>query len=277
MTYFESILLGLVQGLAEFLPISSSGHLALLQNYLGFRGEEVLLFAVLLHVGTLFSLIAVYYADLWALIRELGATVADLARGRGLRLAGNETRRLGVMILVATVPTALIGLLFNDSFASLYGSMNGIAVGLIVTGCFLFLAERTAAGTNNFVTMRYRSAILVGLFQGLAIAPGISRSGATLTGSLLGGLDRASSVRFAFLISIPSILGAVLLEAPAAFAEGLEPGFWGPVLVGMAVAAVSGFLAIKAMIRLVVGRRLSIFSYYTWGLGLLVLLLGFVA
>lgn len=277
MTYFESILLGLVQGLSEFLPISSSGHLALLQNYLGFRGEEVLLFAVLLHVGTLLSLIAVYYQDLWALIKELGATVADLVRGRGLRLEGNTTRRLGVMILVATVPTALIGILFNDFFENLYGSMNGIAVGLLLTGCLLFLAEQTASGTQGFETMQYRGAILVGLFQGLAIAPGISRSGATLTGSLLGGLDRASAVRFAFLISIPSILGAVVLEAPDAFKEGLEPGFWGPVLLGMAVAAVSGFLAIKAMIRLVVGRRLSIFSYYTWGLGLLVLLLGAIA
>ena len=122
MTYFEGIILGLVQGLAEFLPISSSGHLAVLQNFFGIEGESVLMFAVLLHFGTLLSLIAVYWKDLWELIKELFATIKDLCTGRGLRLNSSDTRRLGVMIVIATIPTAIIGLLFDDLFEALYSS-----------------------------------------------------------------------------------------------------------------------------------------------------------
>ncbi|PKM84984.1 MAG: undecaprenyl-diphosphatase [Firmicutes bacterium HGW-Firmicutes-11] len=273
MTFFEGILLGLVQGLAEFLPISSSGHLAILQQLFGIDGEQVLLFAVLLHLGTLLSLFAVYWKDILLLFKELFSLILDLLRGKGLCLENNETRKLGVMIIVATIPTAVIGLLFNDLFAGLYNSLTGIAIGLLITGTFLFFIERIASGKKAVKEMRYRDAILVGLFQSIAIAPGISRSGATITGSLLCGLNRETAVRFAFLISIPSILGAVVLEAPDALAEGLAPSFWGPVLLGMAVAAVTGYAAIKLMIRVVSNRKLTWFSYYTWGLGILVLLL----
>lgn len=273
MTFFEGILLGLVQGLAEFLPISSSGHLAILQQLFGIEGDQVLLFAVLLHLGTLLSLFAVYWKDILLLVKELFSLVFDLFRGKGLCLENNETRKLGVMIVVATIPTAVIGLLFNNLFSSLYNSMVGIAIGLLLTGTFLFFIERIASGKKSANEMRYRDAVLVGLFQSIAIAPGISRSGATITGSLLCGLNRETAVRFAFLISIPSILGAVILEAPNAFAEGLEPSFWGPVLCGMVVAAVTGYAAIKIMIKVVSNRKLTWFSYYTWGLGILVLLL----
>lgn len=273
MTFFEGILLGLVQGLAEFLPISSSGHLAILQHFFGIDGEKVLLFAVLLHLGTLLSLFAVYWKDIFLLVKELFSLILDLVRGKGLCLKNNETRKLGVMIVVATIPTAVIGLLFNDLFSSLYNSLTGIAIGLLLTGTFLFFIERIASGKKTVNEIRYRDAVIVGLFQSIAIAPGISRSGATITGSLLSGLDRETAVRFAFLISIPSILGAVVLEAPNAFAEGLEPSFWGPVLCGMAVAAITGYAAIKIMIRVVSNRKLTWFSYYTWGLGILVLLL----
>jgi undecaprenyl-diphosphatase len=273
LTFFEGILLGLVQGLAEFLPISSSGHLAILQQLFGIDGEQVLLFAVLLHLGTLLSLFAVYWKDILLLFKELFSLILDLLRGKGLCLENNETRKLGVMIIVATIPTAVIGLLFNDLFAGLYNSLTGIAIGLLITGTFLFFIERIASGKKAVKEMRYRDAILVGLFQSIAIAPGISRSGATITGSLLCGLNRETAVRFAFLISIPSILGAVVLEAPDALAEGLAPSFWGPVLLGMAVAAVTGYAAIKLMIRVVSNRKLTWFSYYTWGLGILVLLL----
>ena len=273
MTFFEGILLGLVQGLAEFLPISSSGHLAILQQLFGIEGEQVLLFAVLLHLGTLLSLFAVYWKDILLLFKELFSLIHDLLHGKGLCLENNETRKLGVMIIVATIPTAVIGLLFNDLFAGLYNSLTGIAIGLLITGTFLFLIERIASGKKAVKEMRYRDAILVGVFQSIAIAPGISRSGATITGSLLCGLNRETAVRFAFLISIPSILGAVVLEAPDALAEGLAPSFWGPVLLGMVVAAVTGYVAIKLMIRVVSNRKLTWFSYYTWGLGILVLLL----
>lgn len=146
MSYFEAVILGLVQGLAEFLPISSSGHLALLQQAFGVSEDKVLLFAVLLHVGTLISVFIVYWKDIWALIVELCLTIKDLCTGKGLRLAERPVRKLGVMIIVATIPTAVIGLAFSDFFDSLYTSVIPIGVGLIITGFLLVLAEKMGRG-----------------------------------------------------------------------------------------------------------------------------------
>ena len=137
MTYFEAVILGLVQGLAEFLPISSSGHLALLQQWFNINEDKVLLFAVLLHVGTLISVFIVYWRDIWELIVELCLTVKDLCTGKGLRLEERPVRKLGIMIIVATIPTAIIGLLFNDIFDRLYTSILPIGIGLIITGFLL--------------------------------------------------------------------------------------------------------------------------------------------
>lgn len=272
MTITEGILLGLIQGLAEFLPISSSGHLAILQHIFGIEGDQVLTFAVLLHLGTLFSLIAVYYKELWDLILELLATIKDLLTGKGLRMQGNETRTMGVMIIVATIPTAIIGLLLNDFFSGLYNSLASIGVALILTGTVLWIVERLKPGNKSLENMKIRDALLVGIFQSIAIAPGISRSGATIVGSLSAGLNRPLAVKFAFLISIPSIIGAAVLEAPEALAHGIETSYILPILSGIIVAAVSGYIAIKTMIRLMSNKKLHIFSYYTWVVGALVLL-----
>ncbi len=276
MTFIEGILLGFVQGLSEFLPISSSGHLALLQYFFGIEGESVLAFAVLLHLGTLISLIAVYYKELWGLVLELFATLKDLFTGQGLQANKNNTRRLGIMIVVATIPTGIIGVLFNDFFSGLYNSIPAIGLSLLVTGCFLWLAERMAKKGRGVQEMKYRDALFVGLCQGIAIIPGISRSGATIVGSLFSGLNRDLAVRFAFLISIPAILGAVVLEAPDAFTQGLDKGILLPVIAGVAVAALSGYVAIKTMIRIVSNQKLYLFSFYTWIAGSLVLLYTFL-
>ncbi len=267
MTLFEAVILGLVQGLAEFLPISSSGHLALLQYFFGIEGESVLLFAVLLHIGTLLSLILVYYKDLWELIVELFATLKDIFTGKGPRIDANPTRRLGFLIIVATIPTALIGVFFNDLFNGFYLSLMAIGIGLLFTGTILFIAERVPAGKKNVRKTKFRDAILVGIMQGIAICPGVSRSGSTLFGGLIAGLNRETAVKFAFLISIPSILGAVVLEVPDALESGLGDNMMIPVLVGVAVAAISGFIAIKTMIKVVSNKKLIYFSVYTWLLG----------
>ncbi len=274
MSYFEAIILGLVQGLAEFLPISSSGHLALLQQAFGIHEDKVLLFAVLLHVGTLISVFIVYWKDIWELIVELCLTIRDLCTGKGLRLAERPIRKLGVMIIVATIPTAIIGLVFSDFFDSLYNSVIPIGVGLIITGFLLIFAEKKGEGNRGIQQMNFRNAIFIGLVQGVAICPGISRSGSTLFGSLICNLDRKFAVKFVFLISIPSILGSAVLEAPAALEAGVTAAEVGPVLVGMLVAAVSGLVAIKTMIKIVSDKKLSYFSYYVWALGLFVVLYG---
>jgi undecaprenyl-diphosphatase len=276
LTLFEGIILGLVQGFAEFLPISSSGHLAILQHFFGIDGEKILSFAVMLHFGTLLSLFAVYYKDIWDLILELLSTFKDVFAGKGLRINANETRRLGFMIIVATIPTAIIGLLFNDLFSGLYNSLSSIGICLLITGTVLWFIEKKEPKGKNVSNMKFMDAVLIGLFQSIAIAPGISRSGATIAGSLFSGLNRALAIKFAFLISIPSILGAVILEAPNAFAEGMDTQFVVPIIAGVIVAAVAGFIAIKTMIRVVSNKKLYIFSFYTWTVGALVLLYTFI-
>ena len=157
MTYFKAIILGLVQGLAEFLPISSSGHLALLQGLFGIEGESVLLFAVLLHVGTLVSVFICYWKDISELVVELFITIKDIFTGKGLRLNERPVRKLGVMIIVATIPTAVIGVLFNDLFESFYSSFVAIGTGFIVTGVLMFLAERMGSADRGIEQMNFRN------------------------------------------------------------------------------------------------------------------------
>ena len=264
MTYFQAIILGLTQGLAEFLPVSSSGHLALLQYFFGISSENVLPFTVLMHLGTLLSVFIIYWRDIKDLIIELFATLKDLFTGKGLRINANPTRRLGFMIIVATIPTAVIGLLFEDYFEKLYLSLAGIAAGLIFTGLILLVAEHSGKGRKSIMEMKFRNAVFVGIMQGIAICPGVSRSGSTLFGSLMSGLERRLAVKYAFLISIPSILGSVILEAPDAFGSGMDGSLIGPVIVGVVVSALSGIFAIKAMIRVVSSKHLTGFSLYVW-------------
>ena len=262
LTYMLAVILGLVQGLAEFLPISSSGHLALLQYFFGIKGDSVLLFTVLLHVGTLVSVFICYWSDIVELIKEFFLTIADVCRGRGLRIDSSPHRRLMAMIIVATIPTGIIGVLFNDTFESFYSNIVVIGAGLI------------GSGKKDVMKMNYRNAIFTGIMQGIAITPGISRSGSTLFGSLVTGLERKFAVKYAFLISIPSILGSFVLELPAAVKAGTAGMPVGPVLVGVLVAAVSGFIAIKWMISVVSNKHLSGFSYYVWILGAFVIFWG---
>ncbi len=203
MTYFQAIILGLAQGLSEFLPISSSGHLALLQYFFDVSADNVLPFAVLLHLGTLVSVFIVYWKDIVELVKELGAVIKDIFTGKGLRINANPTRRLGFMIIVATIPTAIIGLLFNDAFAALYLSLVSIGIGLLITGTILMIAEKMGKSNKSVKEMKFRNAVFVGIMQGIAICPGISRSGSTLFGGLISGLNKEFAVKFAFLISIP--------------------------------------------------------------------------
>ncbi len=270
MSYFQAVVLGLVQGLAEFLPISSSGHLALLQYFFKIESDNVLAFTVLMHLGTLISVFIAYAKDIWALIKELCYTIRDICTGKGPRINCCETRRLGFMIIVATIPTAIIGLLFEDFFESLYSSLVAIGIGLVFTGTIMWLSEKFGSGKNDVMLMKWRTAVFVGVMQGIAICPGVSRSGSTLVGGLAGGLKREFAVKFAFLISIPSILGSIILEIPSLFEEGMDLALIGPCLVGVIVAAASGLLAIKVMIRIVSNKKLIYFSVYTWIIGLLV-------
>lgn len=273
LTYLQAIILGIVQGLGEFLPISSSGHLALLQKFFGIEGESVLLFAVLLHLGTLLSVFVIYWKDIVLLFKELGLTFADIITGKGLRINASPDRRLGFLIIVATIPTGLMGVFLKDLFAGFYESLLAIGVGFLITGTILWIAERNGRGKTQVEGMKFRHALFIGTMQGIAITPGISRSGSTIFGGLFMGLDRNFALRFAFLVSIPAILGSVVMELPPAIEAGIPDGLLGPIIVGTLVSAIMGFVAIKAMLKLVANLKLSFFSFYTWGLGIIVLIL----
>ena len=248
------MLLGLVQGLCEFLPVSSSGHLVLLQNVFGIS-EGALFFDTMLHVGTLGAVCAVYWRQIWEMLRH------------------PFQRKVG-LLLASTLVTTAIALLFRDFFESAYeGALLG--VGFLITTVVLFLTEKIGQGSGRIRNLPYKSAALVGLMQGIAILPGISRSGSTIAGALYTGLDRKEASEYSFLLSIPAILGSVVLQIPDVLQEHAEIP-WIPVLLGMVIAGVSGFFAIRFMLRVILKHKLKVFAYYTLALGILVLLDQFV-
>lgn len=271
MTYFNAVILGIVQGLTEFLPVSSSGHLTMLQYFFNINGDSVVIFTIMLHIGTLISVFYMYWKDIWELIKELVRTIIDLCKGRGLRMEERPVRKLGIMIIVASIPTGIIGILFNDLFESFYKTLTPTAIGLIITGILLWASETVHAGGRKIEDMRIKDALIIGTMQGIAITPGISRSGSTLVGGLFTRLDRDFAVEFAFLISIPSILGSLIFESGSGSMSAVS-GSMGPVIVGMVCAAVSGVFAIKTMIKVVRRYSLKYFSYYVWIVGALLLI-----
>lgn len=267
MSYIEAIILGIVQGLTEFLPVSSSGHLLMLQHFFGIEADSVLIFTLLLHVGTLISVFFCYWNDIWELIKELGLTIADIVKGRGLRLNERPVRNLGVMMIIASIPTALIGIFFEDLFESFYTTLLPTGVGLIFTGIILWISERKRNNSTTEADMNWKQAVAVGTLQGIAICPGVSRSGSTLFGGLESGLQRDFTVKFAFLISIPSILGSLIFEGGSGVMDSAVGTSIGPVIAGCIAAALSGVLAIKTMIAVVRKLSLRYFSVYVWIVG----------
>ena len=272
MTYLQAVILGLVQGLAEFLPISSSGHLAILENFFGIKEDSILFFAVMLHFGTLLSVFVVFWTDIVELFKELILTIKDIIGHKGLRLDERPIRKLGVMIIVSCIPTAIIGFAFGDIFEGIYSKPVLIGVMFIITGLLLLAAETWGGGNRNINNLNYRNSIFIGIVQGLAIIPGISRSGSTLFASLLCKLDREFAVKFVFLISIPTILGSFILELPDGLKEGVTGQMWGPVIVGMLVAFLSGLFAVKVMLKVVANKKLKYFSIYLFVLAAAVII-----
>lgn len=255
MQIWQAALLGVVQGLTEFLPISSSGHLVLGQRLLGLT-EPALMFDVAVHVGTLAAVVLVFSGDLWQIVRGLVFSDAQARQGR----------RLLWLVVVGSIPTAIIGLLFKDQFESMFSSVAAVGAALLITGCLL-MASRLAPPTGRAINrVGAGRALAIGVIQGLAITPGISRSGSTISLALLLGVERSLAARLSFVLSIPAILGALLLQALHLRDAALQP--LTPMLVGGAAAAISGWVALKLLLRLVQGGKLYWFAYYCWPLGL---------
>ena len=277
MSLLSSILLGLIQGLAEFLPISSSGHLAIAAHFMGQAGigEPPPFFDVLLHLGTLAAVFAAYWQDIREMIVELICGVRDLARGTTPSPIP-PARRLILLIIVGTLPLFVV-LPVKDFIEGLGDNIYFVAGALIVTGILLFASDRVKKGRKTEKTATLLDVLLVGVAQAIATCPGISRSGTTITAGCFVGLDRKFAVRYSFLMSIPAILGANLLTLKDAIAEKTIIVSDIPVyLVGVAVAAVVGYLCIRLLKMIADKGRFGWFAYYCWAAGVIVLALAVV-
>jgi undecaprenyl-diphosphatase len=270
MSNLEALLLGVVQGLTEFLPISSSGHLILvpwLQDYTFLQDNEAFnkTFDVALHAGTLVAAIAYFRVEVVTLLRGF----LQAARQRAIR---TPEQRLSVAIAIGTVPAVIAGGLGSSFIDEHLGEPWMIAIQLILFGALLGYADRMPQ-RRNLGEAGLRDGWYVGLAQVLALAPGTSRSGITITAARWLGLDRDSAARFSFLLLIPAVAGATLYKAASAFNEGLPSGVAGPMVVGTIAAAVSGYLAISFLLRLVRTTSYRPFVLYRYFAGAAVLLI----
>ncbi len=278
MTILYAALLGLVQGVAEFLPISSSGHLALLENILGGTGLMELdgsaFFNILLHLATLVAVVIAYWPDIVDMFFEVGDMAGDLVHGRGLSARGKPTRKLIYMILLATVPLFVI-VPFNDAIERLNEIPWFIGAALILTGTLLYISDRLPRGRKTERDMTCLDAVVIGVAQGLATMPGLSRSGTTIAAGMARGLRRSFAVRFSFLMSLVSVAGAVVLELMDAIREGINAAMLPSYAVGMIVAGVTGYMSIRLLQRIVRKGRFGGFAYYCWFVGVISIVVWF--
>lgn len=261
MSIIQAAILGLVQGLAEFLPISSSGHLILSRAVMGISDETAatgafMMLDVLLHAGTLLAVLVVFWKDWWNILKNPFKSKTLL------------------MLIIASIPAFIVAVFFDD-FVEQFFTGWFLGVSFLVTAVFLLIAEAVSArlkkGSDD---VKPKNAIIMGIMQAIALLPGVSRSGSTLTGGLLSGLDRKAAAKFAFMMSAPAIVGSLLFEG----LDALELGYFAqlelvPTIVGMVVAAISGYLAIRFMLRLIQRASLNWFALYVAILGLMILVL----
>lgn len=275
MTFWMAIVLGLVQGVAEFLPISSSGHLSLLQHFFGMEEPDAL-YNILLHFATLIAVCVVYWRDIVEMIVEFFRGAAALFSRQGARESRPpEARRLVLLIILGTLPLFLV-LPFENMVEGLGASPAFVSVALMVTGCILFLSDRFGGGKKNARTATVKDSLLVGLAQGLATIPGLSRSGCTISAGMALGFDRNFAVRYSFLLSLPAVLGATLLKVVKAIGgEGIDPDVLPMYLTGMVVAGVVGYFSIRLVKLLADKGKFGKFAYYCWIVGVIALVASF--
>ena len=275
MTLLSSVFLGVIQGVTEFLPVSSSGHLAIAEHLLNMSNASQVpaFFDVLLHLGTLFAVFAAYWEDIRDMILEFFYGVGDLVH-RTTPSRVPPARRMILLIIAGTLPLFAV-LPIKDTIESLGDNMYFVAFALLATGCLLFASDRVRRGRKTEKSATMLDALLVGVGQAVATCPGISRSGTTITAGCFVGFDRKFAVRYSFLMSIPAILGANILSLKDALEAGI---LWEEVpiyLVGVAVSAVVGYLCIR-LIKLVADKgRFGFFAWYCWLAGIVTLALIF--
>lgn len=289
MTLLQSIIMGVIQGVAEFLPISSSGHLAIFKSLFGMK-EVGLSFDILLHVGTLVAIFVVYYKDIIRLIVEGIGICVDAVKnvcifvtnktGKGnkeyIKIVSDSYRKFVMLVIVSTIPTAIIGVLAKDVIEA--ASMTLIVPGicLLLTGCILLLGEKAGLGKKTPKNVTYTNAFVIGICQGFATLPGISRSGTTISACLVSGFDRKFAVKYSFIMSIPAVLGAAVLDLKDIGSEHLTGAEWTNYIIGAVVAAVVGYICIKTMLVLVRDKKFKYFAYYCFAMGAVAIIANFL-
>lgn len=283
MSLLQAIFMGLIQGLTEFLPVSSSGHLAIFKNIFGVNTDTGMLYDVLLHLGTLIAIFAVYYKDIWKMIVEGCSIIRDAILNVVLffknqvvylqtkdrnqcepyrKMVTNSYRKFVMLVIVSTIPTGIIGIVGSDlvEMASEILLVPGIC--LIVTAALLFFAEHAPDGEKTPKHVTYSNAFGIGIAQGIATLPGLSRSGTTIAACMMSGFNRNFAVKYSFIMSIPAVLGAVvkeLLDATSMEIASTEIGYY---VIGMIIAAVVGYICIKTMLVVVRKKKFTGFSIY---------------
>ena len=268
MDYITVIIQAIVQGLTEFLPVSSSGHLSVLQHLTGVDGEAALILSIVLHLGTLAAVFVAFWGTIWGMIKEFFLTIRDVFTGKFSWRGMNGTRRMMFMVIIATLILVPV-YLFEEFFTGRQGDGDIIfeGVAFMFTALLLFLSDKCSKGVKQGEDMTLKDGITVGLFQCIALFPGVSRSGTTTAAGLFCGLEKQTAVTFAFILGIPAILGGSVLELGDALQSDMQLD-WLALGIGFVVSAVVGFLAIKLVSWLLKKDRFKIFGVYTLLLGL---------
>ena len=267
MDIITVIIQAVVQGLTEFLPVSSSGHLSVVQHVTGVNGEAALVLSLVLHLGTLAAVFVAFWGTIWGMIKEFFLTIGDIFTGKFSWKNMNGNRRMMFMVIIATVilvPFYLVEGFFTGRQGD--GDIVFEGAAFLFTSLILFLSDRFGHGTRTAEQMTVKDAVTVGLFQVVALFPGVSRSGSTTAGGLLSGLEKETAVTFAFILGIPAILGGSVLELGDALHSDMELD-WVTLGIGFVIAAVVGILSIKLVSWLVKKDRYKIFGVYTAVLG----------
>lgn len=276
MGILSAIFQAVIQGLTEFLPVSSSGHLSLYQHFTGNSGEGALFFSAVLHLGTLVAVCLAFRQTIWAMIKELGEMFKDIGHRRFTLKNMNVERRMIIMMILSCLCLAPF-VFVKDWFEGIAEDKSIFAEGLcfLYTAAILYMSDRCAKGTKTAEDIKAKDAVTVGLFQAVALLPGVSRSGSTISAGLFSGFTRELAVKYSFILGIPVILLSCLIEVKdAVTSEAAIP--WGACFVGFIVAAFVGLIAIKLVTWLVRKDRFRIFAYYTAVLGIIVLLISFI-
>lgn len=292
MELWEAIVMGLVQGLAEFLPVSSSGHLAIFKYILGIDLEAGggLVFDVMLHFGTLVAIFIAFWKDIKKLVIEgfaiLGAWFTNGARfvtnlfqkekKEYVKVVTSAYRKFVLLVIVSTIPTGIMGILFKDLIEKASATLIVPGLCLILTSILLTLADHAEEGHKRPNQISYKEAGLVGIAQGFATLPGLSRSGTTITACLRLGFDKNFAVKYSFIMSIPAVLGACVLELKDFSMAGLETAVLVNYIIGTIVAAVVGYICIKTMLVVVRGKKFKGFAYYCLVAGAVAVIWNFI-